>query len=325
MAIAIQLGIRDTSMILALPTPRYAGWYKLEAHKVDADGKIISSRIAADWFPNLITDAGLAAMAVYNLQGSLLACAKVGSGTATPAFTDTALQTFIAGTSTNQAGSSAVVVGPPRYAYYRVTKRFGAGQAAGNLTEIGMGRASTNTDVLYSRALIVDGAGNPTTITILADEVLDVTYELRRYYDIADIPYSGMVIAGVSYSGVIRPSNINDAQTWYGYANTGAAGVRAFGGAQIGNGGIGPNNISNPLPGATASSNGVNLAYVPGSLYRDYSVYFDLNQGNFGGITGIVVNDAYGDYQISVTPGIPKDATKVLTLVFRCGPWSRYP
>jgi hypothetical protein len=314
-------------MILALPKPRYAGWYKLEAHKIDADGKIISSRIAADWFPNVITDTGLNAMGTNNLN-NLVAYAKVGSGTATPAFSDTQLQTFVASTNTLQTSSSGVVVGPPRYAYARWTRRFGAGAAAGNLTEIGMGKINTNTDILYSRALIVDGLGNPTTITILADEVLDVTYELRRYYDIADYAYSGMVIAGVSYSGIIRPSNINNAETWYGWANSGSAGVQGFGGAIVGGSGLGPNNVTNPLPGSfTSYSNGSNLAYTPGSLYRDYTVGFDLNQANFGagGINAIDVQDAYGRYQISVTPGIPKDATKVLTLVFRCGPWSRYP
>lgn len=314
-------------MMFSLSKPQYAGWYRLEAHKIDSDGKIVSSRVVADWFPNVITDVGLDSMGTHNIF-DVLQCAKVGSGTVTPATTDTALQTFIGGTSTNaSAASSAIVVGPPRYAYLRISKRFDTGVAAGNLTEIGMGRADTNTDILYSRALIVDGLGNPTTITILSDEVLDVTYELRRYYDIADMAYSGMVIAGVSYSGIIRPTNINDPNIWYGYANSGPAGAQAFASTLVGNSGIGANTLVNTLPGITSFSNNYsNLAYGSGNLYRDYVTSFGLAQGNVaGGITGIYVQDAYGQYQISVSPAIPKDATKVMTFTFRCGPWSRYP
>lgn len=313
-------------MTLHLPGGEFCGYYRMVAHKVDRRGRIISSRVAADWFPNIITDAGLNGMGTLYLNGQLLDQFKVGSGTATPLATDTQLQTFIASTRTVQTSSSGMVPGPPRYAWVSYTKRFAAGAAAGNLTEVGVGQQATNTGVLFSRALIVDGAGNPTVVTILSDEVLDVSYELRRYIpSIADVPYSGLIIAGVSYSGVRRVADINTAETWYGYANTGTAGIRAFGGVTAGYNGLGPTNVANPLPGTTAYVNAGNLAYVSGSYQRDYSVTYDLNAANFpGGINALCVQDAYGMYQYSVTPSIPKTASKVLTLTFRCGPWGRY-
>ena len=314
-------------MNLILPGGNYCGYYKMVAHKVNRAGRIISSRVAADWFPNIITDVGLNAMGTNYLYNLLDYC-KVGSGTSTPLASNTQLQTFIASTRTTQTSSAGMVAGPPRYAWVSFTKRFAAGVAAGNLTEVGMGVGAANAGtgvILYSRALIVDGAGNPTTITILSDEVLDVSYELRRYIpSTADVPYSGLIIAGVSYSGVRRPGNINDANTWVGYANTGTAGVAAYQGILVGNSGIGLATATG-LPGTVVSVDAGNAAYSNGSLYRDYTATFDLNVGNLaGGINAIWSQGAYGFWQYSVTPSIPKTSSKVLTLTMRCGPWGRY-
>lgn len=312
-------------MMLDSPS-KVAGYYKLEAHKLDDRGRILYSKILADWFSNVITDNGLNAMGTVYLP-SLFTYCKVGTGTTPPTTADTAMQAFIGATSTIQVSLGQVlVIGPPRYATLSITKRFAAGVATGNLNEVGMGQSSGNTGTLYSRALIVDGAGNPTTVTVLADEVLDVSYELRSYLpELVDVPYSGMVIAGVSYSGVQRPIAVTTASIWNGYANTGAAGVRAYGGLVVGNSGL-PVNTASTLPGATSSVDASNLAYANLSLQRDYRATFTLNIGNLtGGINAILAQGAYGYYAYSVTPSIPKTASKSLTLVFRCGPWSRYP
>src|SRR5690606_4774599 len=59
-----------------------------------------------------------------------------------------------------------------------VSHQFGQGQAAGNLSEIGIQHTSTS-GPLWSRALILDGQGNPTTITVLPDDFLTCYYTLR--------------------------------------------------------------------------------------------------------------------------------------------------
>jgi hypothetical protein len=55
---------------------------------------------------------------------------------------------------------------------------FRSGVAAGNISEVGLGWDNSN---LWNRALIKDANGDPTTITVLSDEYLDVVSEVRDY------------------------------------------------------------------------------------------------------------------------------------------------
>lgn len=115
----------------------------------------------------------------------------VGSGTTPPAVTDTSLELFVAGSAAQQGGVIPNVVNAtvfPRYVTRAIKKRFnGAALGGAPLTEVGV---ALTTDVgvvpnastpLASRALIRDAEGNPTSITVLADEYLDVTYEMTVY------------------------------------------------------------------------------------------------------------------------------------------------
>lgn len=58
--------------------------------------------------------------------------------------------------------------------------RFNQGDVVGNVSEVGVALSSfpTSSTPLLSRALVVDVNGDPTTITVLADEYLEVEYEL---------------------------------------------------------------------------------------------------------------------------------------------------
>jgi hypothetical protein len=301
---------------------RVAGFFKLEAFRQDADGHEIpgSRRVAADWFPNLITDAGLEAMGTSS-TGVLTAYCRVGSGTAAPAFTDTALAAHVAASNTTQASTTTAQASPPYYGSLTLTKRFAAGVAAGNLSEVGMASAAT-TGTLYSRARILDGLGAPTTITVLADEVLDVTYELRNYPPLGDSAWSA-TIGGVNYSGVVRAASVTSVY-WAGSSY--AAGHWASGGNTVTayNGAI--NAAITGAPAGTSSARlGANATYAAMSKVRDFSATWGLNDGNLaGGITAFLLFTAHGYYQVSVSPAIPKDATKTLTMTFRCGPWGRY-
>lgn len=130
------------------------GWFKFEA--ISEDG---TRRVLADWFPNLITDQGLNQMGT--LATWLNAC-QVGSGSTVPAVSDTQLVTRVAGTTTIQSTVQGIQSTPPYYASRTRTYRFAAGVATGTLSEVGVGTTATVGN-LYSRALILDGAGNPTT------------------------------------------------------------------------------------------------------------------------------------------------------------------
>jgi len=129
-----------------------------------------------DWFQNIVLDTGLARMSV----GTWLDRCCVGTGNTTPLATQTQLDAFKASTTTTQgaieAGIQVTVL--PYYMWLRSTYRFGEGVAAGNISEVGLGWANAN---LWNRALVKDTNGNPTTITVLADEYLDVIAEIRVY------------------------------------------------------------------------------------------------------------------------------------------------
>src|SRR5574337_29456 len=185
--------------------------YKMEAHKVDSDGNIISTRVAADWFDNLITNIGLEGIGAHTTGYNCLYCV-VGTGNTTPTFADTNLAAYKAVSNTANPQSLWTAVGQtttsPYYVILTNKQRFNAGTATGNLSEVGMTTQATSsttaaTDKLFSRALILDASGNPTTITILPDEILDVTYQIYLY-----LPNGGADITGSfnqTIDGVVTP------------------------------------------------------------------------------------------------------------------------
>lgn len=294
--------------------PTVAGWYRLEAVKPDG-----SRRLVADWFPNLITDYGLNALGTNSIS-ALTSYIHVGSGTAAPAVTDTGLQTWIASTSTLQDSSTAAQSTAPYYWRYRVTKRFGQGAAAGNLSEIGCSAQAANGNI-FSRALILDGSGNPTTVTVKADESLDATYELRIYPPLTDGTWS-VTDSGTTYSGTVRAAVVTS--TFYASKDVSAGAGDTSGTINAYNGSIG--GITGQPSGETLAVAGTNLAYSNNSLQRDFRGSYGLNEGNLtGGITAFKAFTAFGQFQFSVTPAINKTATKVLeNVTFRCGPWARH-
>jgi len=290
---------------------KVAGFYKLEAVKLDKNGNEISRRLVADWFPNLVTNGGLNRM----VGGDYLYYCQVGSGSTTPAFTDTALTSRIANNSSASVTNGYLSVSP-YYAWKRIVYRFNEGVAAGNLSEVGVGWATTGS--LFSRALILDGLGDPTTITILADETLDVTYELRLYPKLTDdtgtVVFTGNI--GGTYDWVIRPAQLGvggwrlgntlDSNYFY-YIN--------LAGSYAGNGDIGP---ITGVPTGTNVTNGsvVEDAYINNSLEVTGTITFGLTAGNH--VSGYKSSYFYvgadaAMLQLSFTPAIPKTSNDILT------------
>lgn len=307
-----------------------AGRFKIEAFRADANGDEIegSRRVAAPWFDNLIVNVGLDKLATANANPqNIISECRVGSGSTAPAFTDTALVSQVAVSTTVVAGSlvSGVQSTTPYFGWFRKTFRFAAGVATGNLSEVAMARAG---DGLFSRALIVDSGGAPTTITVLADESLDVTYELRLYPPLTDVPWSA-TISGVAYSGVVRADSAGNSAAYNaggpnwnmgGPAGTGKGAILLFStGIQVYNGSIGavtgaPTgtvvNVDTTVASAVTAG-----SYTAGSFTQTYALLFDLTVGNVaGGISALRVVTTLGRYQLSVSPPLPKDATKRLTL-----------
>lgn len=317
-----------------MPSTRFGGFFKLDAIK--PDGRV---RPLTGWFPNLITNNGLDLLGAVNSWNDTVC---VGSGNTAPAITDTALVSVVAATTTQFANAFAVQSSAPYYGSVTKTWQFAQGAAAGNLAEVGVGKTSTN---LLSRALIVDGGGAPTTITVLATEYLNVTYQLRMLAPTADVTGT-VVLGGIGYNYTIRASRVTQSAFVHGWLlhgrNTAAgqgnmapdlmAGMIAAypGTSTISTVTGGPSGI--PVNNGTAANSG----YSSGSYNRDSTYTWAVSDGNLtGGIGAIEVGmgsyfqqgdgtlaGGRGNFQIGFATPIPKDNTKQLTLNFRLS-WTR--
>lgn len=296
---------------------RMAGFFKLEA--IRPNGR---RRLLADWFPNLVTDYGLNDLGT---NANTLTNCRVGTGNATPDVADTALAAQIASTANVTSSTAAAQGSPPYYGSRTNVYRFSIGAAEGILAEVGIAPHATD-PVLFSRALILDGGGSPTTVEVLSDEALDVTYQLRCYPPTADVETT-IDIGGVTYDLTIRAASVTST-VWSFHEDGERGGCFMPNGSQqlVYNGAIGA------VTGLPSGSSGGNSSrsdpgYGNNDLYRDGLVSWGLTFGNLaGGITAAHANFGsdgnFGRAQFGFDPAIPKDNTKVLSLVFRHS-WAR--
>lgn len=289
------------------------GWVKLVIHTVDESGAIVDSRDATDWFPNLITDQGLDRMGTATFKG---AC-QVGTGSTAPAFTDTSLTTFLAGVGSFVSESSSYTAGPPPYVTQTTMYRFGTGVAAGNLTEVGFGWGSSGA-TLYSHALIVDGSGNPTSITVLPTEILEVYYQHRMYPPTSDV--TGVInISGVNYNYTLRAATISTRMStgsngpgWGAYGSGPAAGFNTYSinspvNSSVYAGALGA--ITGfPAGSSQSGATTVNtIPYVPGSLSLTATMVISISNGNIvGGFRCMTISTRWSVFQVEFVPNVPK-------------------
>lgn len=290
-----------------------AGRYKFQA--VKADG---TTRELTDWFDNLILDAGLNRMG----SGSYLSNCHVGTGNTAPTVTDTALAGFVANTTAVTNTTYSAAASAPYYGSILKTFRFGQGVAAGNLAEVGIGWGTGAS--LFSRALIKDGSGNPTTITVLSDEFLDVTYELRLYVPTADT-VNVVNISGVNYTFTSRAISATSSSYWAtGLGSTVSRGSSDTANINARNGALVAISVDNPSGNSSSATTSTTLAYSSNSYQRDFQGYWGLDAGNLAGSISLFdLATSVGRYQIGVSPVIPKDNTKLLNVFFRVS-WGRY-
>ena len=193
-----------------------AGRYQLEIGKLDADGNEVpgSRRVAVPWFDNLITDGGLDQLGNVAYTTDLIDYCRIGTGNTTPANTDTGLVAQVG--ATNTAGIGALGSGlsvDGTYIYRSVSKRFLPGAVSGvNLAELAM--ASATTGQVFSRSLIKDTGGTPTTITLAADEYLDVIYELRLYLPANDQTASATIDGAANTVTIRYATKVQQLNNW---------------------------------------------------------------------------------------------------------------
>ncbi|WP_444919319.1 hypothetical protein ACJJID_00290 (plasmid) [Microbulbifer sp. CnH-101-G] len=292
---------------------RVRGFYTVEKFKARRGAEIPGSRTTVAQFENLITDLGLNRLGEASPSAATTSC-YVGSGSATPQVTDSDMNQFVAkhnvlGSDTRSAQSSV----DPWYLAMRKTYRFNPLGSANNLSEVGVGWANSPSGALFSRALIRDADGNPSSITVLADEYLDVTYELRLYPDLRD--FNGVVtIGGEAYNYLARASRANaaGASAW-DFDRTATSGAYVFAHA----GDIG--DITANPSGNSGGGTGADISYSQGSFEGWSQLSWGLSNANFGGVRSVAANIGWGRWQVQfsrVSDGaaIPKDDTKILTL-----------
>jgi hypothetical protein len=298
-----------------------SGFYNL----IVRDGATLEAKRESGWFPNLITDIGLNRIG----SGGIATHGLVGSGSAAPSFTDSAMNSFVAAAANDGSGADALngaqSTTAPYYGWHRRSYRFPMGVAAGNLSEVGVGWHNGSGYSAFARTLIKDINGDPTTMTVLSDEVLDVVYELRLYPPATDSNFT-FNIGGVTHSVVRRAAIINDANAWTpkplfnaGLASNGYK-MRLWSGA------IGTI-FQLPAGSVGESETTVRQSYSNNSLVMQYVSLWGLAFGNVGGANSIDISPqinsgGVGHYQMSVSPTIAKDATKTLALTFELT-WAR--
>lgn len=330
-------------------TVQLEGRYKAikhKGHKFDEDGNFLEFGEVIEetgWGKNIITTVGIDAWMV----GGLNMWCVAGAGNSTPSESNTVLASY-AGKQTTRPITNVVtrqtdpVVGD---LYIRTVQRstfnpgnFGASPV--NIAEAGMtfGQSSlalvTASTLLFSRGLLVDGGGLPTTISVAPDEFLDIVWEFTVY-----VPYDSTGTVSLTIDGVptnhtyyVRPHRL-DGGAWSWTANTAGAtfmGLAAFtptigtgttstSGTFLSNGTLVAPTVSLPTTTlAFRASTLVNAAYITGSKQRQTNGTWTLANGNAAapGVQLAVVNLGDTQWQVSYNPPIAKTNTKQLNLSF---------
>jgi hypothetical protein len=315
---------------ITLPASRLSGRFRYEVRR---EGKVIQS---SPWFDNLITNAGLEALGEAKAIGGWCA---VGTGNATPAFTDTVLQSQIAAVAGGST-SQGVVTSGTRYGWQRRNYSFAQGAVIGNVAEIGVGWNTTVS--LFSRALV-----SP-TVSITSIDQLTVTYEVRMYVPTAD-KTGTVTIGGTTYNYVLRAAYA-DAASAAGSFPGWAPGFLAlsastrqwcnpnyFGGGfgclcfvtpavvdlvsdtalRVSTGGANAAQAASPSFETSVS----NAAYTGSSLQCQFTFTFGTANAN-GNLKGFLWQGMFGTYQMQLDATVPKNNTKVLTMTFK-QTWAR--
>lgn len=316
-------------------------------HEFDAEGNIIKEgkvlRESA-WGKNKITLPGFDAMLSNN--GNVGIRMAAGTGNASPAESNTTLQSyagftnaFVSQTKTKNNvpdGDGNVTV----TCLYRFTFNPNSlGSSPINVTEAGAisnsGTPGPSTTV-YSRGLLVDGAGNPTAVPYDAGvEYLDLYWEVTYYIPAEVNGTVSITVDGVptDFAYKVRPMLFTT--YWLvGGSNQNLPGIYYNTTSSNGNPQFSTNCSGNDLGSLDGQPSGsyttttrpsVTLAsYTAGSKQRGITLSWTPSAGNIaGGIRSVLLSgcDLGGGsqcqlFQIQYDPKLPKDSDHSMSLTF---------
>lgn len=144
-------------------------------------------RLDTGFFPNVITNLGLDAIGNDN---DLFNFCAVGGGNSKPLNTNTKLDNFLA-VGSPISSESKYDYDPVRDTeFYKCSRTVGyrfEGLDNKNISEVGLvGDYASGQHPAYTRTLIKNSAGEPTVITVLSGEILELQYRLWQVFDVKD-------------------------------------------------------------------------------------------------------------------------------------------
>lgn len=247
----------------------------------------------------MIVATGLTAIANGVLDDALTYC-RMGNGTTPAQSENTGLESPIGGWSDPSPTSGATSIQGLSSPYWFGSRRqyvFPAGSFNQEpLTEIGF--FSNLQSTLFSRTIITDTQGNITPISVLPDEELTITYEVRKYSPVADVVTS-FTLEGVDHTMTVRAAQATTAEGWGLFEPLSVNTAKLYETDILG--GV------EGLPVGTSETVSVSSSLIDGEIKTTLNI--PQSAANFPTGIGAVVlgNTASGDmYQISFSPKLQK-------------------
>lgn len=296
---------------------QFGGLFKFEVYKAETDELVQQT----DWFHNLVLDQGLDGMATRNW---LSGCA-VGTDSTAPDVKQTALGKQVATINNSTYWYGTYNKDGIAYASQRHKFRFNAGTF--NNTTLAEVAILMDNNKCWNRALITDENGKPTTITLLKDEYLDVTCEVRCYINMEDVAGSFKVVDKDGevlkvIDTIMRPAILNGyymhtyLANWFNNNFYGSA----LSGQKIGKAGDAPISNYNRFIPSTSKS----FSYENGSYQYTKEITWGLNEANDINFFTLFTSTHYvPTWQIGFSEAIRKSNTQTLTFKITIS-WDRY-
>lgn len=285
-------------------------------------------RLDTGFFPNVITNLGLDAI---GNDRDLFNYCSVGEGNSKPLNTNTKLDNPL------QVGSPISSESKYDYDPVRDTEFYKCRRTVGykfeglgnkNISEVGLvGAYESGQQPAYTRTLIKNSAGEPTVITVLSGEILELQYRLWQVFDLKD---KDQVVTAM-IDGVEVPVNVKIRLAGVGsnwsYAAVGAhVTFQGNNYHQFGTGELGE--ITGQNSGLTNAYPGLGWeAYQPSTYKRKFYVNASIEDAVHP-IRSFLFFTGLGAYQVrfgTVDGDLPIDKTEqdILQLGFEMS-WGRY-
>lgn len=310
-----------------------------------ADG---STKIDTGYQKNLILNQGLDFFGGGN-GSDMMAYCVIGSGNSQPVYTQNKLDTAVLGVSGTASSTkydyNAATDGN-LYKTNRVRKYSFSGLNNVNVSELGLASTYSNatTYFLCTRALIKDSKGNPTTITVLNGEILEIYYKLWAIFDTTDKIGTLNLLDGVggsaSYNYIVRPATVGVTDPLVGgnsFANNIGTTINYLSRSTDRGFYVSSSSISAiaSLPSNLVSYGSVyessfpvtGSSYTSGSYKKTLTLNCPVDKLNQQ-IASLFLYSTFGSWQISIkstndNSGIPKTSTQTLSIPIEFS-WARY-